>query len=143
MALRGEPSRVREAMRALELISDTFLPVNEIVQASVPAIFERGEPFRASYAAAIRERWQLARSLLSTCPRLRFVEPDGGFYVSLRLEGPSEEIASAVLLEQQCLLVHPGYFYDMPPEHLVLSFVQEPEIMRAVYPRLVNVLERL
>jgi alanine-synthesizing transaminase len=143
MVLRGEPSRVRKAMRALELISDTFLPVNEAVQAAVPAIFRQGEQFRAGYTSAIRERWRLARAILAPCARIRFIEPDGGFYVSLRLEGLLEESASIELLRREQLLVHPGYFYDMKPDHLVLSFVQEPEVIREVYPRLANMLERL
>ena len=36
-------------MAALELISDTFLPVNEIAQFAVPEIFRRGQGFLAQY----------------------------------------------------------------------------------------------
>ena len=42
MAVSGQVDQVKDAIRSLELISDTFLPVNEIVQAAVPAIFDRG-----------------------------------------------------------------------------------------------------
>jgi hypothetical protein len=41
------------------------------------------------------------------------------------------------------MLVHPGYFYDMHPNHLVLSFVQHPETMRASFPGWLSTLERL
>jgi len=36
MALTGDPDLVRKSMAALDLISDTFLPVNEIAQFAVP-----------------------------------------------------------------------------------------------------------
>ena len=143
MALRGEASRVREALRALELISDTFLPVNDVVQAAVPRLFEEGRSFGQSYATAVRERWRLASDSLAQSGRARFVEPDGGFYVALGLDGLEEENTVLELLRQERLLVHPGYFYDMRPDHLVLSFVQEPEVIRDVYPRLTGLLDRL
>lgn len=65
MAVSGEQEKVRRAMRALELISDTFLPVNEIVQAAAPDIFEQGRDFLDSYAGEIRRRWGSRASSLS------------------------------------------------------------------------------
>src|SRR6185295_18345947 len=38
MAVSGDPTLVKKSMAALEMISDTFLPVNEIVQFAVPEI---------------------------------------------------------------------------------------------------------
>jgi aspartate/methionine/tyrosine aminotransferase len=73
----------------------------------------------------------------------RFARPDGGFYVTVRLEGIDEEEASEALLRDDCLLVHPGYFYDMPPHHLVFSYVQRPELMQEHVPKLSATLARL
>src|SRR5438132_221547 len=50
MAVTGEQSLVRKAVSALELISDTFLPVNEIAQFAVPEIFRQGQDFLKRYA---------------------------------------------------------------------------------------------
>src|SRR5947208_15923005 len=41
MAVTGHPGLVRKSMAALDLISDTFLPVNEIGQFAVPSLQPR------------------------------------------------------------------------------------------------------
>jgi hypothetical protein len=132
---------VKDAIRSLELISDTFLPVNEMVQAAVPAIFEEGRTFLRFYAREIAQRWTEARQILSLCAHIAFVEPAGGFYVTLKLESIEEEPAAQALLATNHLLVHPGYFYDIEPDHLVLSFIQEPETIRTSFPRVISTLE--
>jgi alanine-synthesizing transaminase len=141
MIVSGEPGRVRQALRSLELISDTFLPVNEIVQACAPEIFRRGRAVAKEFARRVRECWKLAEGFLADFPCCTFIQPEGGFHVTLRLEGLDEERASEAILREDYLLVHPGYFYDMEPDHLVLSFVQQPETIRDSLPKLLGILE--
>jgi alanine-synthesizing transaminase len=141
MAVSGETGRVRQALRSLELISDTFLPVNEIVQAAASEIFECGLAIAKEFAEQIRQCWQLAESYLAQSRGCTFVKPEGGFYVTLRLPDLEEEQTAERILRNDRLLVHPGYFYDMAPDHLVLSFVQNPEILRESIPRLLRNLE--
>jgi len=141
MALSGEDAKVRESLRSLELISDTFLPVSEIIQAGAPEIFEHGSRVKNEFARRIRDCWELTANALTPGPRLQYVNPDGGFYVTLRLEDSDEELAAETLLREDHLLVHPGYFYDMPPHHLILSFVQRPEIINDQFPKLRRTLE--
>src|SRR5262252_1052432 len=45
MAISGDANLVNKSVAALDLISDTFLPVNEIAQFAVPEIFRRGAQF--------------------------------------------------------------------------------------------------
>ncbi len=138
MAVSGRPDRVTQALHALDLISDTFLPVNEVVQAAVPEVFEKGGEFLVAYAEEVRRRWRVAMEYLKQCPRCSFVPPAGGFYVTLRLEGLDEESAAVGLLREEHLLVHPGYFYDMKPHHLVFSFVQHPDVLHDAVARMVR-----
>src|SRR5881409_1766067 len=49
IAVTGDPGLVRKSMAALDLISDTFLPVNEIAQFAVPEVFTRGQDFLDRY----------------------------------------------------------------------------------------------
>ncbi len=142
MAVSGERGRVRQALRSLELISDTFLPVNEIIQASAPEIFEHGRKVSAGFAERIRDCWKLAESALCTNLQVQCVAPEGGFYVTLQLQNLDEEPAAEAILRENHLLVHPGYFYDMAPSHLVLCFVQKPETIRESLPELLETLER-
>ncbi len=143
MAITGDQHRVRQALRSLELISDTFLPVNETVQAGAPDIFQLGHSVRFELGLRVRECWSLAEEILSASSHCSYVKPGGGFYVTLRLEDLDEERAAEGILRENRLLVHPGYFYDMDPNHLVLSFVQTHEIIREALPKLLATLERL
>jgi len=142
MAVSGDADRVRQAMRALELMSDTFLPVNEIVQAAAPEFFQLGNAVRFEFAMRIRDAWRLAEKHLSDESSCRYEKPLGGFYVVLNLNSDGEfydeEQAALRILREDYLLVHPGYFYDMPPHHLVLCFVQKPEIAKAAFPVLLR-----
>ena len=143
MAVSGDRDKVARALSSLELISDTFLPVNEIVQAAAPEIMLRGRDSRLEFARRVRSCWECAEGLLAPCAHFSYAKPQGGFYVTLRLNGLDEERAAEMALRQHHLLVHPGYFYDMDSDHLVMSFVQRPEIMRESLPELIGTLAAL
>ena len=143
MAVSGNRDRVRQALRALDLISDTFLPVNEIVQACAPEIFQRGQETRIEFARRIRECWNTAEFFLARSKACSYIKPDGGFYVTVQTGALDEEKAAEMILRENGLLLHPGYFYDMSPNHLVLSFAQNPETIRAVFPEWLGTLEKL
>jgi alanine-synthesizing transaminase len=143
IAVSGNPEKIRQSMQALELMSDTFLPVNEIVQASAPEIFRSGKEICAGFARRIRECWRTAENFLAQSPNCSYITPGGGFYVTLQIGDLDEEKVAETILRENHMLVHPGYFYDMDPNHLVLSFVQNPEVIRASYPGWLGTLEDL
>jgi aspartate/methionine/tyrosine aminotransferase len=120
---------VERALSALELISDTFLPVNETVQFAVPEIIESGRGFLATYKRWINQCRDTAVECLSGCS---FVAPQGGFYVTLKVS-QDEEQAALRLLGEKHILVHPGYFYDIAPDHLVMTFIQSPHNLRGAF----------
>jgi aspartate/methionine/tyrosine aminotransferase len=132
MAISGNAPLVKKSVDALELISDTFLPVNETAQFAAPQIFEQGEPFLQSY------RDWVSRCRTAAIEGLKghsFVMPRGGFYITLRIDR-DEEQAAAGLLENDKILVHPGYFYDIAPDHLVTTFIDEPESVRGHFEKI-------
>ena len=143
MAVSGEKGNIAQALTALELISDTFLPVSELIQAAAPALFQDGGEFLRHYVAEIRKRYETARNLLRGCSRIRISEPEGGFYMTLQLGDLEEERAAEEILKREKILLHPGHYYDIPPHHLVLSFVQKSEALRETLPRLLAVLDNL
>ena len=134
MMVSGERPLVDKAMATLELMSDTFLPVNEIAQFSVPVIFENGREFQTEYRRQIRECRDIAVSVVGEG---RGVAPRGGFNMVLGYGRDIEEEDLAIeLIDKEQVLVHPGYFYDIEGRHLVLSFVHDPESLREVLGRI-------
>ena len=131
MAVSGDESLVRKSLAALEMISDTFLPVNEVVQFSVPEIFERGKPFQQSYVAWVRECHEKAMAGLA---ELDFPRPKGGFYVTVPIFADEDEGASN-LLRDHGILTHPGYYYDIKPDHLVMTFIHDPQNLTKCFRR--------
>jgi len=143
IGVSGEAARVRAAVKALELISDTFLPVAELVQAALPHLLRQGRAFRERYRREIETRRDAVLGILAANARLKVIPPGGGFYLTAQLEGLDEEATATSLLRQERLLVHPGYLYDMAPHHLVLSFIQEIPVILSVYPRLSHAIASL
>lgn len=129
IGVSGDEHLVEKSLGALELISDTFLPVNEAAQFAVPQIFARGQTFLANYKQWIANCRNIAVDSLSGCS---FTAPAGGFYVTLRLDRDEEETALK-LLRDEGILVHPGYFYDIAAEHLVMTFIQDPGNVRKAF----------
>lgn len=147
IAFSGEAELVRKAAAAAETLSDTFLPVNEVAQWAVPAVLEGAEAFLPSYRSAIRERARLATDLLSQSGALSVIPPEGGFYTAVRIkdkpggEAQDEERIALDLLRRESLLLHPGFFYDLSPSHLVLSFIQAPALLEESLRKLLRYFE--
>jgi alanine-synthesizing transaminase len=134
MVVSGDDSLARKAMTTLELISDTFLPVNEIAQFSVAGIFEAGQEFLKTY----KQRVAVCRNAaLSSLAGSSLVAPRGGFYLVLPYHRDIDEEELAIeLLDEEKVLVHPGYFYDIEGRHLVLTFIQDPHVLTDALLRL-------
>jgi aspartate/methionine/tyrosine aminotransferase len=132
IGLTGDPELVAKSLSALELISDTFLPVNEIAQFAVPQLFEQGRDFLSGYRKWIGTCRSAAIAALAGCT---FAEPRGGFYITLPIPG-DEEKSAARLLGEAHVLVHPGYFYDIRPDHLVMTFIHEPSVIDEAFRKI-------
>jgi aspartate/methionine/tyrosine aminotransferase len=129
IGVTGEDHLVEKTLSALELISDTFLPVNETAQFAVPQIFAKGQPFLDRYRQWIANSRNVALQCLTGCD---VVHPAGGFYITARLS-TDEDRAALQLLRDDGVLVHPGYYYDIVPDHLVMTFIQEQLNLRKAY----------
>jgi alanine-synthesizing transaminase len=131
MLLTGDPEVVTKARKTLEMLSDTFLPVNEMAQFALPGLLGKSARFVARIVETMRFRRELARKALAgleaTCP-----EPEGGFYWTLDLSrfGMEEDAFAVRLLEEHRMLVHPGYFYDLEGSHLIFTFAARPAELR-------------
>ncbi len=129
--MSGSPARVRRSLEVMELISDTFLPVNDLAQHMVSGILEGREAFASGCRPWLQGCLRIAVAVLSACPGVRFTLPRGGFHLTLKVgEAEVDEEALCIeLLRKSGVLVHPGYFYDMAPAHLVLTFALQHELL--------------
>ncbi len=134
------PARLREeALARLEVVADTYLSV------SAPAAFLAAEllPHAAVLQQGIAHRvGENLSALDATLARVKGVERlprDGGWYALLRIDAgagaraPDEDAWVATLLEQDGVLVQPGWLFELEDEggeaaHLVLSLLPAPEV---------------
>ncbi len=131
MAVSGEGRRVASVVDALETRVDTFLSCHTGIQRTLPLIFSQGGEFLRQYQLEVERRRNLAVELLHPSEAFSFHPPRGGFYMTIKINDTklSEEDWVIRLMEQEGIFVHPGYFYDCPGDHLVISFLTKEEIL--------------
>jgi len=135
MVASGPEELVRSALERLEIICDSYLSVATPVQAGLPALMREGAAIRTGIRDRVTRNY---RALLKAAPQYPSVDvlpAEGGWYAVIQVPAmQSEESLVLQLLEQDRVLVHPGYFFDFPREaFLVVSLLPRPEVFdRAV-----------
>ena len=123
------PAAVRDEARGrLEVVADTYLSVGTPAQRALAGILARRRELQAPIAARIAGNLELLRARTAPpCP-VTLLEPEGGWYATLRVPATlTEEEHVTRLLEEDDVLVHPGYFFDFPHEaYLVVSLLPPP-----------------
>jgi hypothetical protein len=130
IAAAGPAHSRDEALRRLEVVSDTYLSVGTPVQRALPALLARRAELQAPIAARVAGNLaELRRRTTAPCPAT-LLEPEGGWYATLQVPATAtEEDLVTRLLEEDGVLVHPGYFFDFPREaYLVVSLLPPPEV---------------
>jgi len=125
LVVNGPQRAKAQALERLEVIADTFLSMNAPIQLAMPAFLERRHNFQEQMLARLQRNLAEADRLLAgqrLCSRLVV---EGGWYVILRVPATRAGDDLAVeLLESKGISVHPGHFYDLPPNgYLVLSLL--------------------
>jgi aspartate/methionine/tyrosine aminotransferase len=136
MVVSGPERAIRDALSRLELIADTYLSVGTPVQVALARLLgmhEIAQQIRSRIAANLR----FVRQVIGATAA-RLLEVEGGWYATLHMPRiRSEEDWALGLLENENVLVQPGYFYDFESEpFLVLSLLTEPAIFREGVDRL-------
>jgi aspartate/methionine/tyrosine aminotransferase len=140
IAVSGPPSLRDEALARLELVADTYLSVGTPVQRALPELLAGGFAVRAAIAARVAGNLDFLRSRTTPPSPVSLLAPEGGWYAPLRVPATLTEDERIVrLLEDDGLLVHPGYFFDFPHEaYLVVSLLPEPETFGAAVDRMLS-----
>lgn len=128
-AVDGPSVLVGEALRRLEVISDTYLSVATPVQRALPALLDAARGVRAAIHVRVRTNLDRLRAAVAAVPACDVPRVEGGWSAILRVPAvvPEEDLALH-LLDTHGVVVHPGYFFDFPSgAYLVVSLLPEPD----------------
>jgi hypothetical protein len=127
VAIAGPAAARAEAQARLEIVTDTYLSVSTPVQHAAPAILARAEELQAPIRDRLRDNLARLRTAAGGTPAT-VLDVEGGWSAVLHVPATrSEEEWAIALVEQDGVLVHPGYFFDFPREaYLVLSLLPPP-----------------
>ena len=136
IALGGPDALVDEALARLDLIADTYLSVSTPVQRGLPALLALGDTFRERMNERIETNLAALRTALpgTGC---HLLPAEAGWYAVIELAaGRDENEVTRVLAEEHRVLVHPGWYFDLPGHHLVISLLPEPPTFSRALPLL-------
>ena len=140
MAVGGPPADRDRALRALELIADSFLSVGTPVQVAAPELLIRAAPVRAAIHDRVRRNLATARRMVAAMPACELLTVEAGWCAVVRIPATrSEEQFVLDLLAQEQILVHPGYFFDFRTEaFIVVSLLPEEALFDEAFPRVLR-----
>jgi aspartate/methionine/tyrosine aminotransferase len=122
----------------LELIADTYLSVGTPVQSALPGLLQAGASIRRQIIERVqRNRLTLLAALGAHSP-CTLLPAEAGWCAILRVpEIMSDEAWAHTLLEQDSVLVQPGYFFDLAMgATLVLSLIVQEQVFAEGVARL-------
>jgi aspartate/methionine/tyrosine aminotransferase len=129
MAVGGPASAASRVMAGLEIIADTFLSVSTPAQVALPDLLARGAVVRDEIRARTARNLTALAAAVAAVPAVTLLAPAGGWCAVLQVPSMRHEEALVLtLVEQDGVLVHPGYFFDFPREaFVVVSLLVAPE----------------
>ena len=133
----GPAARRAEAEARLELIADTYLSVAAPVQHAAPALLPLVDDVGAQIRARVRDnRALLVAALAGSSAQL--LDAEGGWSAIVRLPATSSEEEWTLALLDDGVLVHPGFFFDLPPTTIVISLLVAPAALAAAVPAILR-----
>ena len=125
IAVQGPEADVIAALERLEFICDAYLSVSTPVQIAAGSLFNEGAAVRAQIQARVEGNYRRLTQGMAAHPSIEVLAADAGWSAVLRVPARRNEEALVVeFLEQDGVVVHPGFFFDFPHEaFLVVSLL--------------------
>ncbi len=143
MVVSGPDDAVRDALARLEIICDTYLSVSTPVQVAAPRVIADSAPVRDAIRHRVLQNHHALVEATAAHPAVRVIPPEGGWSAVIRVpETIGEEALVMRLLTDAHVVVHPGYFFDVPRgAHLVVSLLPEPRVFVDGVRRMMGVID--
>jgi alanine-synthesizing transaminase len=127
-----------QARERLAYVTDAFLSVSAAVQHAAAAILRQRAGIQEQINRRLEENGRALQERLAGQSCGRVMDREGGWYAVVRLADEiSDEDLAVRLLEQDGVLVHPGYLYDFTEgAWLVLSLLPRTDAFREGAARL-------
>jgi alanine-synthesizing transaminase len=140
IALAGPASLVHQTTARLELILDTYLSVSTPVQHAAADLLAAGAAIRDQIRRRTSANLATACDMVGGTRSLELLDVEGGWSAVLRVPATTgEERLALELLQEDGVIVHPGYFFDFPHEaFLVVSLLTRPEDFRRGLQRVIE-----
>jgi alanine-synthesizing transaminase len=122
----------QEAIERLELIADTYLSVGTPVQWAAAPLLALRESIQGQILQRVRGNLAYLGSQIGPDSPWRVLEPEGGWYAVIQAPRiHTEEDWVLTLLDEDHVLIQPGFFFDFESEaFLVASLLTPPEIFQ-------------
>ena len=132
IAVGGPPAKVEHALARLEVACDTCLSVSTPAQLAAAALLERGAAIRRQIQSRVSTNYRHLMACAEATPSCQALRAEGGWSAVVHVPSlRSEEELVLGLLEEEGVLIHPGYFFDFPRESfLVLSLLVSEPVLR-------------
>lgn len=139
IACAGLPDRVEEALARLEVIADTYLSPNTPVQNAFPGWLAFAPEIQRQIRSRLQENLHFLQQTLRTSV-CRVLPVQGGWNAVLHLPALEDEEAWVIdLLENENVVVYPGYFFDFGnPGFLVVSLLTPLDLFQEGVRRLLK-----
>lgn len=136
--LSGPDAIAREAAGRFEHVADAFLSASAPAQCALAAMLEHAPRTRDRIARRAQQNLRAARALCTIDSGASALDCEAGWALVLRLPAvQSEDEWARALLDQDGVLVQPGYFYDFDREPFVVaSLLCEPAAFSAAIARI-------
>ena len=130
IAIGGTAANISAAREKLELIADTYLSVSTPVQTAAAQLIAAGASVREQILARAGRNLDALAAMVARHPALNLLKAEGGWSAVVRVPAViGEEELVVRLVEEEGVLVHPGYFFDFAHEaFLVVSLIARPEL---------------
>jgi alanine-synthesizing transaminase len=140
IGVEGQRDLVREALARLEIVCDAYLSVSTPVQVAAPSLIESGAIVRKQILGRITQNDRALRAAAATHPAVEVLDTQAGWSTVVRVPSTrSEEDLVIELIDDDGVIVHPGFFFDFPHEaFVVVSLLPEPQMFAEGLGRLLE-----